>query len=399
VLLSVDIISSIQTVPMKTSPMETSPMETSPMETSPIETSQTEGDNGLLLHLPLNWVAPTINKGVNSNQKQNPQRKRKRQKNSDTSLDVDADPSTTKASCKQRTTSVTKVSDVMDNIEATADQELPYSADNETIQDSTAYSDLSTNFYREQKKAVQRNGEITGNANIAYTSASEKIHDIYAAIVKVPQNGNSVRPLDKQTSVHPRDCIELESIVANVPFLETMQSMFSTDDTQSKKYTVPIITKDYEEMYMRESFLTEDVDCIMGVNCECMFVDAQMPFVGTRFWSEQFIDRSNSDTPVSNKMCVLCCRKNTQQLFYDLIFSGVRFHGFIQLYGNICSVPNEYAKEAVLICPPNGPVACMPFPVVAHQRNRYSVIVKNGVKYIKQHNVYFEDFRMPSSST
>jgi hypothetical protein len=374
--------------------METSPMETSPMEISPIQE-----DKGLLLHLPLNWVAPITNKGVNSTQKQNPQRKRKRQKNSDIAEDPDIDPSNPKPTSRQRITSVSKVSDITNNVEDTTDEPVDNNANKETVQDSKTYSEMSSTFYREQKKAVERNGNITGNTNIAYTSASEKIHDIYAAIVKVPQNCNGVRHLDKRTSVHPRDCIELESIVANVPFLETMQSMFSSEDTQSKKYTVPIITKDYEEMYMRESFLTEDVDCIMGVNCECMFVDAQMPFVGTRFWSEQFIDRSNSDTPISNKMCVLCCRKNTQQLFYDLIFSGVRFHGFIQLYGNICSVPNEYAKEAVLICPPNGPVACMPFPVVAHQRNRYSVIVKNGVKYIKQHNVYFEDFQMPSLST
>lgn len=244
------------------------------------------------------------------------------------------------------------------------------------------------------KKSANINGS---KENVSFHSVTEKIHDIYASVVASPQN--IPRNPSSAFSLHPRDCIELESIVANIPFLETMQSMFSLDPTAMQKHTIPIITKAYEEMYMRESFLKEDVDCIMGVNCECMFVDAHMPFVGTRFWSEQFINNNNVECSTSNKMCVLCCRKNTQQLFYDLIFSGVRFNGYIQLYGNICAAPNEYAKEAVLICPPNGPVACMPFPVVAHQRNRYSVVVKNGIRYMKQHNVSYEDFHKPSSST
>jgi hypothetical protein len=34
----------------------------------------------------------------------------------------------------------------------------------------------------------------------------------------------------------------------------------------------------------------------------------------------------------------------------------------------------------------------MPLPIVAHQRNRYSVIEHFGVKYIKQSGVYMEDF-------
>jgi hypothetical protein len=49
----------------------------------------------------------------------------------------------------------------------------------------------------------------------------------------------------------------------------------------------------------------------------------------------------------------------------------------------------------MLICPPNGPVHCMPMPIVAHQRNRYSVVTQHGIRYIKQHNVYMEDFPTP----
>ena len=37
----------------------------------------------------------------------------------------------------------------------------------------------------------------------------------------------------------------------------------------------------------------------------------------------------------------------------------------------------------------------MPLPIVAHQRNRYSVTTHHGIRYIKQHHVYMEDFQKP----
>lgn len=67
--------------------------------------------------------------------------------------------------------------------------------------------------------------------------------------------------------------------------------------------------------------------------------------------------------------------------------------GIIQRYGNICNHENEYAREVCLICPPNGPVECMPLPSVSHQRNKYSVVQKNGIKYILQHYMGMQDFR------
>ena len=53
----------------------------------------------------------------------------------------------------------------------------------------------------------------------------------------------------------------------------------------------------------------------------------------------------------------------------------------------------RYNREACLACPPNGPVECMPLPSVSHQRNKYSVIKKNGIQYIQQHFVGVQDFR------
>lgn len=46
----------------------------------------------------------------------------------------------------------------------------------------------------------------------------------------------------------------------------------------------------------------------------------------------------------------------------------------------------------MLICPPNGPCECMPYPSVSHQRNKYRVVSKNGVKYVQQLSVLQKDF-------
>jgi hypothetical protein len=65
-----------------------------------------------------------------------------------------------------------------------------------------------------------------------------------------------------------------------------------------------------------------------------------------------------------------------QTLFYDLLYSGRAFKGVIQRFGNICSKVGEYANDVMLICPIGGPVQCMPFPAVSHQRNRYHVVMQ-----------------------
>ena len=59
----------------------------------------------------------------------------------------------------------------------------------------------------------------------------------------------------------------------------------------------------------------------------------------------------------------------------------------------------EYAREVMLICPPNGPVECMPFPSPSHQRNKYTVYSKGGIRYIMQNRMGWEDFcQAPPSS-
>lgn len=178
---------------------------------------------------------------------------------------------------------------------------------------------------------------------------------------------------------------ELDSILSRIPYRQILEELFGGETRLQPE--VPLVTRAYEESFMRSPGKDER-PCAMGSECECMFIDPQQPFVGT-----EFLIPSEEETR-QPQMCVLCCRKVTQQLFHDMLFGGVSFRGVIQRYGNICEQPGEYARQVMLICPPNGHVHCLPLPIVSHQRNRYSVRASNGTKYLRQHRVSFEDFRL-----
>ena len=109
----------------------------------------------------------------------------------------------------------------------------------------------------------------------------------------------------------------------------------------------------------------------------CRFVDRQAPFVGVEF-------RLPSD-PEGPQLCVLCSRRTTQKLFYDMCYAGKAPKCVIQRYGNLFGQAGEYAAEVMLVCPQNVGLHAMPLPMVSHQRSRYSVVTHGGVKYLKQH--------------
>ena len=150
--------------------------------------------------------------------------------------------------------------------------------------------------------------------------------------------------------------------------------------------SVPIVSRKYEEAFMRECMNSSERSCIFKGQCECMKIDADNAFVGVQFELPTLQSARNG-------MCLLCLRKSTHVLFYNILKQGHTTQTVIQKYGNICNEPGEYHPSAMLICPPNGPVHSLPMPIVAHQRNRYSVVHHHGIKYMKQHRVYMEDFQ------
>jgi hypothetical protein len=220
------------------------------------------------------------------------------------------------------------------------------------------------------------------------------VQDFEAAVDTIQEavyNSKSTLPSFDRNDLKQR--MSLQHILSYAPYLEMLQREMPAAGCDDVVADIPIISKAYEEMFMRESISETETACVMGENCECMFINPRLGFIGVCFQ----IPGEEIHARGVNKMCVLCCRKTTQKIFYDMMYVGACFNGEIQRYGNICNQPGEYAECSMLICPPSGPVQCMPLPIVAHQRNRYSVHVKGTVKYIQQHRVAYEDFHLPSS--
>jgi hypothetical protein len=183
--------------------------------------------------------------------------------------------------------------------------------------------------------------------------------------------------------------LSLDNILSRVPYKHMLEDLFSNECVTGP--VVPIITKAYEESYMRGPIDSHERLCVMGAKCECNNLSTTSGFTAVEFLLPCEQPRH------TRNMCVICHRMFVQSLFYDIIYSGKPHRGVIQKYGNICGQVGEYARVVMLICPPSGPVECIPFPSVSHQRNRYEIVNKSGIKYITQRGVSFEDFRDPSS--
>ena len=190
------------------------------------------------------------------------------------------------------------------------------------------------------------------------------------------------------TPAHGGEHLCLDHILSRVPYKTMLENLFGNLDPEVPD--VPILTKAYEESFMRQPMPGERA-CAMGELCECMTIDRTAPFVGVEL-------RLPNDPENSPQMCVLCSRATTQRCFYDICFLGRTIPGVIQRYGGIFGQPGEYAAECMLIAPRAFGLINMPVPSMSHQRNRYSVTNYGGTKVLRQHRVAFEDFHHPSST-
>jgi hypothetical protein len=234
------------------------------------------------------------------------------------------------------------------------------------------WSDKKVNCSHKRRKVNQRE-ELKSVLSKTEDSCAE---DGILSVIKRHVNNNKFAPAIPEE-------LQLDHILSSVPYQAMLESLFGSVESAQ---TVPLVTKAYEESYMREAE-TGERPCAMGAKCECMFIDPLAPFVGVEF-QLQGVEGCG--------MCVLCCRKTTQKLFYDICYSGKRTQGLIQKFGNLCNQPGEYARECMLICPSTSQWQCMPRPIMSHQRNRYKVHIVAGKKQLQQLRVGYEDFASPS---
>jgi len=75
---------------------------------------------------------------------------------------------------------------------------------------------------------------------------------------------------------------------SRVPYKDILQNLFS--NTKEVPRNIPIITKVYEESFMRQPFAREQA-CVMGNQCECRFIDKNNPFIGVEFRLDLFLKK------------------------------------------------------------------------------------------------------------
>ena len=175
--------------------------------------------------------------------------------------------------------------------------------------------------------------------------------------------------------------VEASAMLSAVPFYRYLKQI-----DQSSDFEIPVVTRDYEENFMRGPTNSSEKLCSLDKHCECMNLDSKIKFVGIQFVIPTFT------SPIANTLCIFCLRKITQLLYYETIDKNIDAGVPIQKYGNISGEANEYHPSSMLFCMKGGPIQSMPLPIVAHQRNHLKVEVINGIPYIKQQKVYMEDF-------
>jgi len=197
------------------------------------------------------------------------------------------------------------------------------------------------------------------------------------------------------TMTDPPTQLMLDNIISQLPFKDVLYKLNHTDINR-KNPNLPLISKRFEESFMRAPMHARERLCAMGGNCECNFIDLHKPFTAVEFCPPMGTP-ANENT--QRHMCVICHRKLVQSCFYDAQFSVQQWDVLVQNYGNIFGHTDEYSKGVVLISPPNTDLLrIMPLPIACHQRNQYTVD-DCGVRHLIQNNMTHipeQDFLPPS---
>lgn len=143
------------------------------------------------------------------------------------------------------------------------------------------------------------------------------------------------------------EILNLDPILSTSSYRNLVENLFNSS-SDCVAPVIPVISKAYEESFMREPIHASERTCVMGDKCECNFISSDNGFIAVEFLLPHEVGGKNRQT------CVLCHRRTVQTLFYDLLYVGRPFKGIIQRYGNITSVVGEYRNDVMLVCPIGG---------------------------------------------
>jgi hypothetical protein len=110
--------------------------------------------------------------------------------------------------------------------------------------------------------------------------------------------------------------LDMDHILSRVQYRDMLENLFADGDPGAAP-ELPIITKVYEESFMRQPAAGERA-CAMGEQCECRFVDRQAPFTAVEFRLPNDPEFRLPSDPDGPQLCVLCSRRATQKMFYDM---------------------------------------------------------------------------------
>ena len=89
--------------------------------------------------------------------------------------------------------------------------------------------------------------------------------------------------------------LDFSDVLSHIDYRSVLEGLFGG---RGMGADVPVVTKVYEESFMREPMAGER-QCVMGTSCEAMVIDKSKPFIAVEFQ----LPGKPSETP---QMCVLC---------------------------------------------------------------------------------------------
>jgi len=198
---------------------------------------------------------------------------------------------------------------------------------------------------------------------------------------------------DDLSHLRPYDFPFIRSMVQQSP-----QDTLSPEDTRHKetaRATIEVVTREYEERYMRE-INGDERQCIMGCNCQGM----QLPHVtNQKFILREFLLPSEEEEakrtrqwPKEARLCILCKRAEIARAFINIRADGmgVRNNMILQDYRNMVNIPGEYRLEDCILSS-SAIFQGLLDPVVLHIKSGYRVKVINGLRHLEQYRMKYPE--------